>query len=150
MKNKISKSRIAVLVLFVFILASGCSNNEKKKEVSSTPAAGSTQIKNPAPATLASSIAPAAGSNRIKNPAPAPLASDTAPAVKVQQSETNDIAVSVDGKILKKSELESNLKERMKMLKDKIPAGKQKEFQEEVKKKLVDAFVIRTIANNEF
>ncbi|MGP8154612.1 MAG: peptidylprolyl isomerase [Smithella sp.] len=110
-------------------MVSGCSDNEKKKEVSSEPAAGANQIQNAVPGIPASNVAPA---------------------VKVEQAETSDIAASVDGKILKKSELESNLKERMKMLKDKIPADKQKEFQENLRKQLVKGFVIRTLLNNEF
>ena len=68
-------------------------------------------------------------------------ASNVAPEVKAQQADTSDLVVSVDGKILKKSELEKNLKARMEMLKDKIPADKQKEVQENLRKQLVDAFV---------
>ncbi|MFZ1036082.1 MAG: SurA N-terminal domain-containing protein [Smithella sp.] len=129
MKNKISKSYIAVFVLFVFVLVSGCSDNEKKKQESSVPAAGANQIQNSV------SVLPA---------------SNVTPEVKAQQADTSDLVVSVDGKILKKSELEKNLKARMEMLKDKIPADKQKEVRENLKKQLTDAFVVRTLLSDEF
>ncbi|MGA9109119.1 MAG: SurA N-terminal domain-containing protein [Smithella sp.] len=129
MKNKISKSCIAVFVLFVFVLVSGCSDNEKKNQASSVPAAGANQIQNSVSGLPASNVAPE---------------------VKAQQADTSDLVVSVDGKILKKSELEKNLKARMEMFKDKIPADKQKEVQENLRKQLVDAFVRRTLLSDEF
>ena len=129
MKNKISKSWIAVFVLFVFVLVSGCSNNEKNKRASS---------------------APAAGANQIQNSVSGLPASNVAPAVNAPQADTSDLVVSVDGKILKKSELEKNLKARMEMLKDKIPADKQKEVQENLRKQLTNEFVVRTLLSDEF
>jgi len=129
MKNKISKSWIAVFVLFVFVLVSGCSNNEKNKQASS---------------------APAAGANQIQNSVSGLPASNVAPAVNAPQADTSDLVVNVDGKILKKSELEKNLKARMEMLKDKIPADKQKEVQENLRKQLTNEFVVRTLLSDEF
>jgi peptidyl-prolyl cis-trans isomerase C len=72
-----------------------------------------------------------------------------APSVAAEQAAATDIAVSVDGKILKKSELENNIKDRIKMFKDKIPADKQKEFQENMRKRLVEEFIMRTLFINE-
>jgi hypothetical protein len=129
MKNKISKSCIAVFVLFVFVLVSGCSNNEKNKQASS---------------------APAAGANQIQNSVSGLPASNVAPAVNAPQADTSDLVVSVDGKVLKKSELEKNLKAKMEMLKDKIPADKQKEVQENLRKQLTNEFVVRTLLSDEF
>ena len=129
MKNRISKSCIAVFVLFVFVLVSGCSNNEKNKQASS---------------------APAAGANQIQNSVSGLPASNVAPAVNAPQADTSDLVVNVDGKILKKSELEKNLKARMEMLKDKIPADKQKEVQENLRKQLTNEFVVRTLLSDEF
>ena len=129
MKNKISKSWIAVFVLFVFVLVSGCSNNEKNKQASS---------------------APAAGANQIQNSVSGLPASNVAPAVNAPQADTSDLVVNVDGKILKKSELEKNLKAKMEMLKDKIPADKQKEVQENLRKQLINEFVVRTLLSDEF
>ena len=128
MKNIIDRSRIAIFVIFIFVLVSGCGNNDKNKKESPAPAVGTNQIQ---PAVSGS------------------LASSAAPNVAVEQAAATDIAVSVDGKILKKSELESNVKDRIKILKDKIPADKQKEALENVKKRLVDEFIMRTLLINE-
>ena len=128
MKNIINRSGIAIFVLFIFVLVSGCGNNEKNKKESPAPTVGTNQIK---PAVSGS------------------LASSSAPNVAAEHAAATDIAVSVDGKILKKSELESNVKDRLKMLKEKIPADKQKEFSENVKKRLVDEFIMRTLLINE-
>ena len=119
MKNIINKSWIAIFVLFVFVLVSGCGDNDKNKKES------------PAPAVSGS------------------LPSSNTPNVIAEQTVISGAAVSVDGKILKKSELENSIKDRMKMFKDKIPADKQKEFQENLKKRLVDEFIMRTLLNNE-
>jgi peptidyl-prolyl cis-trans isomerase C len=119
MKNKINRNWIAILVLFTFVLVSGCSDNDKNKKESSAPV-----------------ISGSRGSNNV------PLASgDKVP--------SGDIAVSVDGKILKKSELENNVNNRIKMFKDKIPADQQKDAREKIKKSLVDEFIIRTLLMNE-
>ena len=128
MKNIINRNWIAFFVLFTFVLVSGCGNNDKNKKESPAPAVGTNQMK---PAVSGS------------------LASSAAPNVVAEQAGANDIAVSVDGKILKKSELENNVNDMIKMLKDKIPADKQKEFRETMKKKMVDSFVARTLLANE-
>jgi peptidyl-prolyl cis-trans isomerase C len=128
MKNIIDRSRIAIFVIFIFVLVSGCGNNDKNKK---------------------ESPAPAVGTNQIQPAVSGYLASSAAPNVAVERAAATDIAVSVDGKILKKSELESNVKDRIKILKDKIPADKQKEALENVKKRLVDEFIMRTLLINE-
>jgi peptidyl-prolyl cis-trans isomerase C len=129
MKNIINRSWIVIFVLFTFVLVSGCGNNDKNKEKSPVPAVGTNQIP---PAVSGSS------------------ASSAASAFVDKQADAKGIAVSVDGKILKKSELESNVKERIKMLKAKIPADKQKEIVEsDVKKRLVNEFIMRTLLINE-
>ena len=44
MKNIINKSRIAIFVLFIFVLVSGCGNNDKNKKESPALAVGMNQI----------------------------------------------------------------------------------------------------------
>jgi peptidyl-prolyl cis-trans isomerase C len=128
MKNIINRSWIAIFVLFTFVLVSGCGDNDKNKKQSPAPAVGANQIQ---PAVSGST------------------ASNTVPIVAGDQAPSGDIAVSVDGKILKKSELESNITEKIKMFKDKIPADKQKDARENIKKRLVDEFIMRTLLINE-
>ena len=122
MKNKISKSWIAIFVLFIFVLVSACKDGGKNKEVS----------------------VPAVGANQMQA-----SVSNVAPTVQPEQADTSNIVVSVDGKILKKSELENNVKEKFNLVKNKIPADKQKEFKENLKKQLTDLFVMRTLLANE-
>jgi peptidyl-prolyl cis-trans isomerase C len=128
MKYIINRSWIAIFVLFTFVLVSGCGDNDKNKKKSPVPALGTNQIQ---PAVSGST------------------ASNTVPIVTGDQAPSGDIAVSVDGKILKKSELGKKTNEMIKKLKDKIPADKQKDFREDIKKQLVNTFVIRTLLANE-
>jgi parvulin-like peptidyl-prolyl isomerase len=129
MKNIISKSCIAIFILFVFVLISGCKDNDKNKKASSMPAIGANQTQSAVPG--------------LKTP-------DAVQAVKSERVETKDIAVSVDGKILKKSDIERTLKEKMQIIKDKIPKGKQKEVQETMRQQIVNGFILKTLLNNEF
>ncbi|MCX5849023.1 MAG: peptidylprolyl isomerase [Deltaproteobacteria bacterium] len=119
MKNKINIIWKAILVLFVFFLVSGCGDKEKTKEVS------------PAPAVSESHASP------------------NAPFVASEQSKPSDIVVSVDGKVLKKSELEQDINKIIKKFKDKIPADKQKEARINIKNQLVNTFVMKTLLANE-
>ena len=128
MKNIINKSWIAIFVLFVFVLVSGCGDNDKNKKKSTAPAVGTNQI---LPAVSGST------------------ASSAAPNIGAEPAGANDIAVSVDGKILKKSELEKNINEMITKLKDKVPADKQKDLRENIKKQVVNTFIIRTLLANE-
>jgi peptidyl-prolyl cis-trans isomerase C len=117
-----------MFVLFVFVLVSGCGDNDKNKKKSPAPVSGTNQIQ---PAVSGSAV------------------SNVAPVVATEQAGANDIAVSVDGKVLKKSELEKKINEMINKFKDKVPADKQKELRENIKKQLVNTFVIRTLLVNE-
>ncbi|OQB55291.1 MAG: Foldase protein PrsA 3 precursor [Deltaproteobacteria bacterium ADurb.Bin151] len=60
-----------------------------------------------------------------------------------------DAVVVVDGVVLKKDDLAKMVKEKLNILKDKIPAGKKKEVEEGLKKQLMDEFILRTVLINE-
>ncbi|KQC09866.1 MAG: hypothetical protein APR62_13050 [Smithella sp. SDB] len=119
MKNKIKKNWVIISILFAFTLVPGCSDSDKGKKES--------------PVSVAS------GS----------IATGNAPSVTVVPGAPADTVVSVDGKKLKKTELENLVKDRLTMLKDKIPADKQKEFKENTRKRLIDEFIMRTLLNDE-
>lgn len=70
-------------------------------------------------------------------------------AADVKPADTNDVAVSVDGSILKKSEVEKDVKEKINTYKDKIPADKVKEVQTSMKKQIIEDFIMRTLIVNE-
>ncbi|KUG24311.1 hypothetical protein ASZ90_005862 [hydrocarbon metagenome] len=119
MKNMINKSWLVISVLFVFILVSGCGDKDKDKKES--------------PDSVVSGSITAGNAQNIAVGAGVPA----------------DAAISVDGRILKKAELENLIKDRLAMLKDKVPADKQKEFRDNIRKRLIDEFIMRTILNDE-
>ncbi len=60
-----------------------------------------------------------------------------------------DVAVSVDGKELKKAQLDMQIKDIMKTYQDQIPKDKIKEAQVNIKTQLVENFIMRTVLENE-
>lgn len=124
MNTKISKSWPIFFVLIIFVFVVGCSDRGKQD------------------------AKPASGANNIQDSASGIPPADVVPG-QPEQKLSGDIAVSVDGKVLKKSELDASLNERFKMIKDKIPPDKQKEFKENLRKQLIDVFIARTLLSNE-
>jgi peptidyl-prolyl cis-trans isomerase C len=59
--------------------------------------------------------------------------------------QSQGIAISVDGNVLTKEELERKTKEAMQLLKGKYPEEKRSEVYEGIKKKIMDDFVVRTL-----
>ena len=124
MKTKISKSWQIIFVLSVFILVLGCSDNGKKNPTS-------------------------VGANTIQSSASGLPAAENAPDVKAENVKTGDIAVSVDGKVLKKSDLDKDVQERFNIIKNKVPSDKQKELKENLRKQLVEVFIMKTLLSTE-
>jgi len=120
MKSVTRKCWRVVLFLCVLGLVIGCSNNDQKKQETAVPAVSET---------------PAVNSDQNVSAVP--------------ESQPQDAAASVDGKILKKSELDKNVNEIIKKFKDKIPADKVKEAKENVRKQMINTFVLRTLLSNE-
>ena len=126
MKNGINKNWSLIFILIAFVVMAGCGNSEEKKKSAQNPvAAGANQVQSAAPATTVS------------------------PVTATKQPDMDDIAVSVDGSILKKSEIEKEFKEKFNTSKDKIPADKIKEVRANMKKQMVDEFIMRTLMSNE-
>jgi len=65
------------------------------------------------------------------------------------EMEMRNAAVIVDGKILKKSALKKDIKKLVKINKDKIPKENMKEVQADMKKQMIEEFIVRTVLNNE-
>jgi peptidyl-prolyl cis-trans isomerase C len=114
-----------MIVIFV-LTVSGCAKNEEKDSGTVT---GDAAV--------------------VQEAVPDLLSEQSEPEVKTENIKRTDIVVSVDGKVLKKSELENNVKERMRILKDQIPADKRKEFQQNLSRQLTESFIIRTLLENE-
>lgn len=124
MNTQISKSWPIIFVLMIFVFFAGCSDSGKQD---AKPVSGESNIQGSVPGTP-----------------PADVVSS-----QPEQKLSGDVVVSVDGTVLKKSELDKSVNERFKMIKDKIPPDKQKEFKENLKKQLVEVFIARTLLSNE-
>jgi len=123
MNTKISKSWLVVCGLFVLLLVSGCSDSGKKES-------------------------PATGTNAIQSSG-TELPGAHAPEVSAESAASGDIAVSVDGVVMKKADLEKELQAAFNMYKNKIPADKQKEMKEQLRKQLIQVFIMKTLLSRE-
>lgn len=120
MKTKIIKSWQIIFALFtVLVLVSGCSDSGKKESTAS-------------------------GANNIQSQVPGQAAPGIAPDMI-----SGDIAARVDGKVLKKAELEASVNDRFNTFKSKVPADKQKELKDSIRKQLIELFITRTILSDE-
>lgn len=129
MKKTVTNNWSIIFILVIFVFIAGCGNAEDKKKTTPAPAAESQQIQ---PAAAATSNPPA---EVAKQPE--------------AQTDSKDIAVSVDGSILKKSDVEKSSKEKLSKYKDQIPADKIKEARASIKKQLIEEFIIFTLMSNE-
>jgi peptidyl-prolyl cis-trans isomerase C len=91
------------------------------------------------------------GNNEEKNKNVANMVSSKSADSASVSDEVNskDIVLSVDGEYLAKLELEKEIKELMDLYKDKIPQDKKKEAQANLRKQLMENFIIRTVLENE-
>jgi peptidyl-prolyl cis-trans isomerase C len=128
MKKLALKKILIVFVSLLLVAIIACNKTEESKKEIAGATIGTSQPQ--AAATVATSIV---------NP----------PVLDTKTTQPTDIAVSVDGKELKKAELEKRLKEKMNLYKDKIPTDKQKEARDAIKKQLIEEFVLRTLLVNE-
>ncbi len=125
MKSRINKKWSIIFIVATFVLMAGCGNTEEKNKNVQSPAVSTNQVQ---PAVPAASAAPAAASPK---------------------AESNDIAVKVDGSVLKKTQIDSEIKQRLAVYKDQIPADKLKEARATLKKQIMDEFVMHTLLANE-
>ena len=130
MKIFFKKAGVGLLCVALIAVMSGCGKKEEgaKPNVSDTK----TQQAEPSPAKVEQ-----------------PQADVKAPDTDVKKEVPQDVAVSVDGVFLKKSDLGKKIKAKMNLYKDKIPADKTKEARDGFKKQLLEEFVIRTLLVNE-
>jgi len=128
MNKFFSKKGLAVLLVLLIAVTYGCGKKEEAAKAS------------PDQTTQKAQTAPSAG---LDNAAITPAVKDPQPA------EPKDVAVIVDGIVLKKDELAKRVKAQLRLYKDKVPADKKKEVQAGLKKQVVEEFVMRTVLTNE-
>jgi peptidyl-prolyl cis-trans isomerase C len=120
MQKKTYINWLAILILIIFMFGCG---KDKDNEVKETPATVDE-------------------TNQTQT-------SSDKPAKPEKPVQSGDIAVSVDGKVLKKTQLDKEIKSLMNIHKDKIPKDQKKEIQADIKTQLVENFIIHTILNDE-
>jgi peptidyl-prolyl cis-trans isomerase C len=125
MKNRINRYWFLIFILITFLAMTGCGNSEEKKKTNQTLAVSVSQVQ------------------------PLAVATSLPPETVAKQPASGDIAVSVDGNVLKKSEVEKNIKEKLETYKGKIPADKIKEAKTRIKKQMIDEFIIRNLLTKE-
>lgn len=125
MKNRINQYWLLIFILFAFLAMAGCGNSEEKNNANQTPAVSANQVPSSIPAASVPVI-------------------DT-----VKQDEPKDIAVSVDGSVLKKSVVQKSIEDKLNSLKGKIPTDKIKEARASIKKQIINEFIIRNLLTRE-
>jgi len=127
MNRNILRNGLTVLVAILIVVSFGCSKKEEAPPVS------------PDQKTQKAQPEPLLGMDKAL----------TTPALETSQMDLQNVAVSVDGVILKKDVLARSVQAKLKLLKDKIPADKKKKAQAGIKKQTMDDFVMRTLLTNE-
>jgi peptidyl-prolyl cis-trans isomerase C len=130
---------VLIVMAFSLILgvAVGCGSKEEKAKTAKPVMA-------PGPAETAA--APAA----VQEAAPvAALPAIVQPAVPEKKADAAGVAVEVDGVKMTKAQLNEELKKRLAMVKSQIPAESLEQAKAEIRKGLVDDFVLRTLLSRE-
>ncbi|GAB6270675.1 MAG: peptidylprolyl isomerase [Smithella sp.] len=128
MNKFLMKSAVAVLMLLLVATMSGCGKKDEAAKESPAPVVQNQQVESPVV---------------LNKPADEPAMTDS------KEAAPRDVAVSVDGVVLKKEDLARKVKAQMNLYKDKISADKKKEVQSGLKKQIMEDFVMRTVLANE-
>ena len=129
MDKLLKKNILVILFAVVLVVTTGCGKKEEAEKVA------------PRQPAQTNEHAKAPGVENKQAIAPYLIALDAAV--------PKDAVVVVDGVVLKKDDLDKMVKEKLNLLKEKIPTGKKKEIQESMKKQLMDEFILRTVLINE-
>ena len=133
---------ILIVTVFFFILGGipGCGSKEEKAKTAKPVMA-------PGPAETAA--APAVVPTAVQEAAPVAALPAVQPAVSEKKADDAGIAVEVDGVKMTKAQLNAELKKRLAMVKGQIPAESLEQAKAEIRKGLVDDFVLRTLLSRE-
>jgi len=139
--QKIGRYILIVMACSLILgMAVGCGSKEEKAKTTKPVIA-------PGPAETA--VAPAAVPAAVQEAAPVAALPAVQPAVPGKKADDAGIAVEVDGVKMTKAQLNAELKKRLAMVKGQIPAESLEQAKAEIRKGLVDDFVLRTLLNRE-
>lgn len=130
------KMIIATAVLFSFVIAvGGCESKEEKKAQESQP------VMAPAPVL--------SGKSEAAPAAPAETSTASRPVEYPKSAGGSNIAVEVDGAKLTRIKLEEDLNKKMEALKGQIPPENLEQAKVEIRRNLIDAFVVQNLLSKE-
>lgn len=131
---------ITAAVFFIFFLGvGGCGSKEEQKAQEAKPVMAPAPVLSMAPEKTAA--VPAA--------APAVTTATSSSAGSAKGPGGSDIAVEVDGIKMTKSQLDEDLKKRVEMLKAQIPSENLDQAKVEIRRGLIDEFVVRNLLSKE-
>jgi peptidyl-prolyl cis-trans isomerase C len=132
--KKIGKNLVIMTALLLILLSvSGCASKEEKTATAAKPVMAPAPVTDAAPAAAASPVAPT-----------------TPPAVESKKSAAeSNIAVEVDGARLTKDQLEADTQKKLATLKGQIPTEGLEQAKVEIRRGVVDEFVVRTLLKKE-
>jgi peptidyl-prolyl cis-trans isomerase C len=120
-------------LLMIFISVGGCGSKEEKTATAAQPVMAPAPVIDAAPAAATSTAAPSAS-----------------PAVESKkEGVASGLAVEVDGVKLTKDQLEADMQKKVAMLKSQIPAESLEQAKVEIRRSIVDEFIVRTLLKKE-
>jgi len=131
---------IGIACAFFLGVAVGCGSKEEKTKTA-------TPVMAPGPAEI--TTVPAAVPPAAQEAAPPAVLPAAKPAVSEKKTDTAGIAVEVDGVKMTKTQLNKEMQKKLTMLKGQIPAESLEQAKTEIRKGLVDEFVLRTLLSRE-
>jgi peptidyl-prolyl cis-trans isomerase C len=136
--KKIGKNLLIMTALLLILASvSGCASKEEKTAAAAQPVMAPAPATEPAPTPAATAAA-------------APVAPATPPAAESKkEGVASNIAVEVDGVKLTKDQLETDTQKKVAMLKSQIPPESLEQAKVEIRRGIVDEFVIRTLLKKE-
>jgi len=130
--KKIGKNFLVKTALLLLLISMvGCGPKEEKKATAAQPVMAPALVMDAAPEATAA-----------KPP-------DATAAESKKAIDTSGIAVEVDGVKLTKEQLEADLQKKLAMLKGQIPAESLEQAKVEIRRSVVDEFVVQTLLNKE-
>ncbi len=137
MKKVLIKQCLIVICIIAIAMFAGCGKKEEADKAKQ-------------PASQAQQSSQATTSPAVPGPFSMTQEPVIAPEIKApKQTQTQGIAISVDGAVLTKEALEQKTKEAMQLFKGKYPEEKRNEVYQGIKKKIMDDFAVRTLLINE-
>lgn len=141
MKSRRALSLILSGICIVIIITIGCGKDEKP--ATGTGQAAKPDLQQPTPQTTSPPVLMIPAPTTPVGPVAQPSFDPAKPAGPA------DVIVEVDGAKLTQGQIDAEFKKRMSALKEKIPANKLQQVKANMKRKIAEDFIVRTLLSNE-